>query len=848
MSKLADFTKNRKNSTDKKETKKPKERVKLNNNKDNTAEIEKKSDFREKLVSQKRIKDNYDTKNSIQFVSTGCTTLNLSLTNDARKGYPVGRVVNVVSDYSCGKCIKNAYVLTKGGMVKIDDLVADEGIFKYKTKVASFRNEIKDTSYIYKEKVDKTIKINTKFGFEIEGTKEHPVMIFNPEGHEFKMVELENIKEGDWVVIQKGMNYFTDSSYKFSENEKDFRNKKNRGCVSTPWDNPVRMTSELARLLGYFVADGNFMPSSICISNSRDYIIEDINNICKNLNLGFGVNKYISGIEFRTFVHNLFDNPEEFKAKHKFVPRCILQSTKEHQAEFLRALMDCDSSYDEVTSFEYSTASKELGIQVQLMLLNFGIFSSRTHKKVKTYPDNDYYRVRISSMDYDTYSKEIGSLKYNFDYTPKKNMGVIPNFLPKIWNHIHEIKEEEGASKNGRIPGKGIFPRYVPTSGKKKLDASYKDIQKFIDLYSKYTDVSEYQELLNYHFAKIIKKEIIKKETFVYDFTVPDGHLFWSNGMISHNTLLACELVNSVWYNEHVINGKNVKIYYDEPEAAFDLNLASEFGMPLDNIIGIRQRVNDKYKGEFKHSKTIEDFVERIDDIIKSKDKNDIVLYVLDSLDSISDEREQAHIEKKGIGSQDYGGGKASVLSKFFRTKIQDLHDNNILLFIISQIRDNINAGLFGKKYKRSGGKALDFYCSQIIWLYEAGKIESNRGIVQGIEVRVGVEKNKVGERYHKVTFNILHGFGIDNISSMIDFLWEKGGFEKSGAYVVWKGKDGSEKKLHRSELGKIADNDKWVYNKLVSMCQETWDEMLEEAKKSIVRNKKWGGDKDFIQ
>ncbi len=416
MSKLADFTKNRKNSTDKKETKKSKKRVKLNNNKDNTAEIEKKSDFREKLVSQKRIKDNYDTKDSIQFVSTGCTTLNLSLTNDVRKGYPVGRVVNVISDYSCGK------------------------------------------------------------------------------------------------------------------------------------------------------------------------------------------------------------------------------------------------------------------------------------------------------------------------------------------------------------------------------------------------------------------------------------------------TLMLCELINSIWYNEHIIKGKNVKIYYDEPEAAFDLNLAEEFGMPLEHIIGLRQRINPKYKDEFKHSKTIEDFVERIDEIIKSKDKNDIILYGLDSLDSISDEREQAHIEKKGIGSQDYGGGKASVLSKFFRTKIQDLHDNNILLFIISQIRDNINAGLFGKKYKRSGGKALDFYCSQIIWLYEAGKIESSKGIVQGIEVRVGVEKNKVGERYHKVNFNILHGYGIDNISSMIDFLWEKGGFEKSGAYVVWKGKDGSEKKLHRSELGKIADNDKWVYNKLVSMCQETWDEMLEEAKKSILRNKKWGGDKDFIQ
>ena len=311
-------------------------------------------------------------------------------------------------------------------------------------------------------------------------------------------------------------------------------------------------------------------------------------------------------------------------------------------------------------------------------------------------------------------------------------------------------------------------------------------------------------------------------------------------------TLMLCELINSVWYNEHIIKNKKVKIYYDEPEASFDLGLAEEFGMPLENIIGLRQRIDDKYKGEFKHSKTIEDFVNNIDDIIKSKDKNDIVIYGLDSLDAITDEREQNHIEKKGIGSQDYGGGKASVLSKFFRTKIQDLHENNILLFIISQIRDNINAGLFGKKYKRSGGKALDFYCSQIIWLYESGKIESNKGIVQGIEVRANVEKNKVGERYHKVNFNILHGYGVDNISSMIDFLWDKGGFEKSGSYIIWEMPDGSEKKYYRSELAKIADSDKTVYNRLIDMCQDTWNGMIDEAKKTFARSKKWG--RDIIQ
>ena len=52
-------------------------------------------------------------------------------------------------------------------------------------------------------------------------------------------------------------------------------------------------------------------------------------------------------------------------------------------------------------------------------------------------------------------------------------------------------------------------------------------------------------------------------------------------------TLLACEAVNSVWYIEHLLKKKRVKIYYDEPEHAFDYRLAAKFNMPLKEIIWI---------------------------------------------------------------------------------------------------------------------------------------------------------------------------------------------------------------------------------------------------------------------
>lgn len=779
------------------------------------------------------IKKDVTENRSIEFISTGSTLLNLSLTNHIDKGYPVGRIVNIVSDYSVGKCIKNAHVLTQKGMQKIDTLVKDQGLFEYKAKIASFKNKIKETSHIYKEEVNKTVKISTQFGFEIEGTEEHPIMLYNPFYHEFNMTKLENVKEGNWAVIQKGMDFFPENPYKFSKKERN--NTTENGYGSMFWEPPKQMTNELAKFLGYFVADGSFMPRGLCISNTKDYILKDLNSICEKLNVPFNGDKYISRVQVKNFIHNLFNIPGNFKAKDKFVPNCVLQSTKEHQAMFIQALMDCDSSYDGISSFEYSSASKELITQVQMMLLNFGIFSSKGLKKVKAYPDNDYYRMIISSMDYKTYKDNIGSLKYSFDYTPKRNQGVIPNFLPKIWNHVHEIKEKYDVAKNGRIIGKGIFPRYVPTSGKKKRNASYTDIQRFIDLYSKYTDVSEYQKLLNFHFVKITKKEVIKEKTFVYDFTVPDGHLFWSNGFISHNTLLLCEAINQTWWIEHKQKKKKVKIIYDEPEVAFDMDLARGFNMPLEEIIGLRERVKGNKIPEsekFTPSKQVEQIYHNIEEEVSSKSKYDIILYGVDSMDSVSDQREMDHIKKKGFEKADYGG-KAKSLSQFFRTKNQDMAKANVLFFIISQTRFNFNAGLFEKKETRNGGKALDFYSSQIIWLYESKKIEKN-GMVQGIEVIANPEKNKVGDRYRKVRFRILHGYGIDDIGSIADWLWDNDGFKKAGSYLEWEGK-----KLHKEELIKRAVEDDSIHQELRRMIQKRWLELVEDAK--IKRKPKYG-------
>jgi hypothetical protein len=95
------------------------------------------------------------------------------------------------------------------------------------------------------------------------------------------------------------------------------------------------------------------------------------------------------------------------------------------------------------------------------------------------------------------------------------------------------------------------------------------------------------------------------------------------------------------------------------------------------------------------------------------------------------------------------------------------------MLLIISQIRDNIGV-TFGETKKRSGGRALDFYASQVVWLAEIGKIKRTVSGVErvvGAHVKARCKKNKVGMAYREVELTVIFSYGVDDELSMIDWL-----------------------------------------------------------------------------
>ena len=204
---------------------------------------------------------------------------------------------------------------------------------------------------------------------------------------------------------------------------------------------------------------------------------------------------------------------------------------------------------------------------------------------------------------------------------------------------------------------------------------------------------------------------------------------------------------------------------YCETEAAFDEEYADQLGIPAG---GRLEMIQDCY--------TVEDLFNRVQESAKSASTNSDAptLFIVDSLDALSDESEM----ESDFGAASYGAKKAQRLSKFFRQINKILSDKNFLLIFISQIRDKIGV-TFGKKYTRSGGHAMDFYCSQIVWLSHLKILKKTaKGAERavGVRIKAKIEKNKLASPHREVEFNILFSYGVDDHKANLEFIGEPKG------------------------------------------------------------------------
>ena len=254
--------------------------------------------------------------------------------------------------------------------------------------------------------------------------------------------------------------------------------------------------------------------------------------------------------------------------------------------------------------------------------------------------------------------------------------------------------------------------------------------------------------------------------------------------------------------NYHANGGDPDKFawFSDDCESGDTFNTEALYGVNIRPIDGEGYlRLGNK---KVQDSATVEDMDAHVSLFLEHLDKlgNDAVgIYAVDSLDGLSDAvkeaMEGARLGQLKTGNEvkdkgDYGMQIPKFLSQnFFRPKHKKLEDAHCSLIIVSQIRDKIDSMGYGQKWDVSCGKALEFYCHTRIFLQTIAKlgvdgrpIQKADDLVTGAYGKATTFKSKTPRPYRTIYYSVYFNYGIDNIGSNLDYLFDLRG--KDGKFV----------------------------------------------------------------
>jgi len=462
----------------------------------------------------------------------------------------------------CGKCVTgDTYVIGKTGMKRMDSIfegkdLKDDTWYESKSNIFTGQN-IENVKNIYFNGKKNALNIITSRGYTVTGSKDNHKVLGVVNG-KIDFVKLTDLKEGDFVCIQRGSPFASTNNISLGE----------------------------ASLLGYLISEGYLSKKyGVVFTNTDDEVIEIVDKLFKKY-----LPQYNSSIVRRkssssslTIKSISFNNKQSINYLSKIisfdlsgdkrVPDCVLGGSKNVIIAFLRAYFEGDGGIIKGTrTVSCASKSYELMHQIQLLLLRLGIISSVRKKKSKLNYTKKYkdgyvcWVLDIHGREIFKYDRIIGfdstrkkaELKNVIDVSMKRkcnpNKDIIPvDMIRPLVNMFKErISELPSVRKKG-----GYFSRsdYGNSSnGLHVLQKNYLNlVKKGVSRYKVkkcirtiYSELKKFsKDVVNPHFNFLDNKyffdtvqEIKPVVANLYDVSVDEEHKYWSNGFISHNSTL----------------------------------------------------------------------------------------------------------------------------------------------------------------------------------------------------------------------------------------------------------------------------------------------------------------------
>ncbi len=288
-------------------------------------------------------------------------------------------------DSSISKCVVgDTLILTDEGPQAIEELSEWREVDQFtplNLRVATSNGQSLASAFYYNG-MRATIKVKLAYGYELEGTTNHPIRILQGDGSTaFK--QLSELKVGDIVPVYMGQRKFGQPNKSLPSYTGTWETTNTKQITI-----PTHMTNELAYLLGCVTSEGSIGRNSVYFVNGERHLVERVAALFESL---FGIRCLLEQDKRRESLWYVRANSRvlvrwltndlglQAGARNKIIPPCILTSAAEEIGHFLRGLFLDAYMTNDGRMFGIGLASLKLLKQLQVLFLNFGIVS-RLHK------------------------------------------------------------------------------------------------------------------------------------------------------------------------------------------------------------------------------------------------------------------------------------------------------------------------------------------------------------------------------------------------------------------------------------------------------------------------------------
>jgi stage V sporulation protein R len=354
---------------------------------------------------------------------------------------PQGQTKILNEGWAC--VLGHSYVLTDAGVVRAKELVENRA--RVQVSDGQDRREVYDWA-VFRDR--ETVTITTRRGLKLGGSLTHQVML--PDGSWKRLDEVavgDRLRTGrgsdlwatqpvaiDWRPAERLTLAAIERTHKVAARTllkclagKPVRRQEEllpvlarysaeRSSLSVMHNGreqiqvPRIVDEDLAAFLGYLVGDGHIsaVKRVIGLTTGDEPQADHFAELAERL-FGLTARKKWDATKWRVLLssrtlQDLLTHlglETGFAARRKTVPDCILRSPRPVVAAFLRALYDCDG-YAGKAGVILSTASETMSEVVQLLLLNFGILSTRRPHK------DGVWHVHTVGRSAEVFGREIG--------------------------------------------------------------------------------------------------------------------------------------------------------------------------------------------------------------------------------------------------------------------------------------------------------------------------------------------------------------------------------------------------------------------------------------------------------